>query len=92
MTPVIYRKYKQNGDILALFPSIPHDHNGYYCESYQHIGQHGGADYVHCIGITTPATPAEYADLHAELIRVGYDDLKVYQRVTPIHHTERFAA
>ena len=66
---VIFRKFR-GGDILALFPEIPDCNN--FCLSYQHVGQHGGADYSHCISITTPAKPSEYKELARELRRIGY--------------------
>jgi hypothetical protein len=54
VTEVIFRKYKDhNQDILALFPY--EIESGYSCLSYQHIGQHGMADYNHCLDITRPA-------------------------------------
>jgi len=78
-TPVIFRKWRSGDhDILALFPTIPGSPG--LCSSYQHVGQHGSADYAHCIRQTTPASPAEYADLLAELVGQGYDDLQVYGR------------
>ena len=75
MTRVIFRKWS-NGDVIALFPDI--DAGGGYCSSYEHIGQHGGADYALVVAATKPAT--EYADLLAELKGLGYDDLVIRQR------------
>ena len=80
---VIFRKWRDSGDIVALFPDIS---AGAYpcgdvtlplCQSYEHVGQHGGADYRHVLGCTIPASPAEYADLAGELSGRGYR-LKVY--------------
>ena len=68
-TRVVFRKWP-NGDILALFPLVQ-DYS-YFCLSYQHIGQHGGADYTGCISSTKPATSEEYADLETELQFLGY--------------------
>jgi hypothetical protein len=68
---VIFRKFKDEGDILALFPY--EKHNGYLIMSYQHIGQHGGADYNHCMKETIAAKPEEYASLQKELESLGYD-------------------
>lgn len=78
---VVFRKWP-GGGILALFPEIPADLQGATCQSYEHIGQHGGADYQHCISRTTPARPGEYADLKEELEKIGYK-LKVVSRATP---------
>jgi len=52
------------------------------CQSYESIGQHGAADYMHCLSATKPATPKEYASLKKELESIGYN-LKVMKRV---HH------
>ena len=74
-TRVIFRKWS-NGDILALFPDIQ---DWEYVMSYEHVGQHGNADYDGCIGQTKPATPDEYQSLAAELTAIGYD-LQVRKR------------
>lgn len=82
-TTVVFRFWKDHhkggyGDgVLALFPEV--SHHGAYCDSYEHVGQHGGADYDLCIAATRPATPAEYAALKAELEGRGYT-LTVRQR------------
>jgi len=72
-TLVIFRKYKDNGEILALFPEIKDSftYGGITC--YERIGQHGAADYNYCIDITTPASEIEYAPLRAELESIGYN-------------------
>lgn len=76
-TKVVFRKWPE-GDILALFPDMNHGYGG-LCASYQHIGQHSGADYSHCIAATRPATLEEYAPLAAELESIGYG-LKIRRR------------
>ena len=68
-TVVVFRKWN-NGDVIALFPDLPHDRH--HCMSYEHVGQHGGADYSGVVGMTSPASPEEYAALAAELRRIGY--------------------
>ena len=68
-TLTIFRKFKE-GDIIALFPEI--EHRWPFCSSYQHMGQHSGADYKGLIQITKPATPEEYSDLKTELESIGY--------------------
>jgi hypothetical protein len=77
MTRVIFRKWKDNGDIIAFFPDD--DWGRGLIGSYMHTGQHGGAMYP-CD--TVPASPEEYADLLAELKQVGYDDLVIRKRRT----------
>lgn len=76
-TQVVFRVFKDGGDVLALFPFEKHDSDN--CMSYQHVGQHGAADYIHCISITRPATPDEYKKLEQELKSIGYE-LEIRQR------------
>lgn len=77
---VIFRKFKQGGDIIALFPEQA---NRLMVGSYMHVGQHSDADYTEVIAATTPATESEYAGLLAELKSIGYDDLQVMKRCKP---------
>jgi len=70
---VIFRKYKDGGDILALFPYEDYTATGSMCMSYQHVGQHGGANYAHCLDITVNASPEEYEPLRKELEGIGYN-------------------
>jgi len=77
-TLVVFRKFKDHGDVVALFPA---NYLGDNCESYQHIGQHGVANYAYCMRVTLPATPAEYAPLERELERIGYR-LNIKRRYT----------
>ena len=69
ITVVVFRKRpkSEGGGILALFPYENHDGAGRYCVSYEHVGQHGAADYRGCIRRTKAAKPEEYADLKREL-------------------------
>ena len=71
---VIFRKWKGGGSVIAFFPD---QKDGPYIGSYEHVGQHGNASYPH--PQTSPATPAEYADLLAELRSIGYD-LRIVSR------------
>ena len=86
---VIFRVDPQNegGDVYALFPECPFGDN--FCMSFQHVGGHSAADYQGCIERSRPAKPEEYADLLAELIRIGYDDLVVRERATREMHDRR---
>ena len=81
-TVVIFRKWP-DGEILALFPGEPHDAARGLCISYQHIGQHSGADYAGCMASTKRATAAEYAPLLKELRQIGYDNLQIRLRWQP---------
>lgn len=78
-TAVVFRRWRgEPHTVIALFPDIqngdPQDTNNVL--SYEHIGQHGGADYSGVIRRTVRATPREYRDLKAELEGLGYN-LKV---------------
>ena len=75
-TAVVFRKYKE-GDIIALFPY--EIDSGTCIMSYQHVGQHSGADYDHMIHCTKPAKQKEYRDLYTELVGIGYD-LEIIKR------------
>lgn len=78
-TKVIFRKFRNGGDIIAVFPRIAANVNGYLCESYMHVGQHGAASPDIVQGLTVLATPKEYAALERELIGLGYI-LKIAKR------------
>lgn len=85
-TPVIFRKWKKKSDqwerIIAVFPTIPTSDNSALCESYEHVGQHGGCNYYRAIlPNTVPAKLEEYQELLQELKQRGYDDLVVYRRM-----------
>lgn len=71
-TPVIFRKWKDSGDIIALFPYDLGSDDPYTCSSYEHMGQHGAATPQLVIQMTTPSKPEEYAPLKAELESLGY--------------------
>jgi len=88
-TAVVFRRWR-NGDIIALFPEQAADRRG-HCDSYEHVGQHGGADYDGVVAVTRPATPAEYADLARELTTIGYN-LRIVKRATPAMRQRRLDA
>lgn len=69
-TIVIFRAYRDTGEVIALFPE--HDEGHGCVSSYLHVGQHGSADYAGTIAATRPATEAEYEDLATELESLGY--------------------
>ena len=78
---VIFRVWERGytkGDVIALFPDDTANNNG-RCMSYEHVGQHGDADYSRVIARTRPAKPAEYDNLAEELGQRGYN-LKVCKR------------
>lgn len=69
-TVVVFRVWKDSGSVIALFPN--EDSGQGFCDSYEHVGQHGGADYQGVIAATRPATPNEAQDLLKELRQIGY--------------------
>ena len=85
---VVFRRWKHCDSIIALFPEIPADIFGRYCEAYEHVGQHGGADYWGVIHATMPVEPHEAADLAEELERIGYN-LRPIRRALHVHHEKR---
>ena len=56
-TQVVFRCWRDAKTVIALFPGIPTDLYGHFCEAYEHVGQHGGADYYGVIRATTPGYP-----------------------------------
>jgi len=72
LVKVIFRAFKDGGDVIALFPEVPFDRHLCNCQSYQHVGQHGGANYSGVMRNTRAATRKEYAELAEELHRIGY--------------------
>ena len=92
VTNVVFRKWlKPNQGIIALFPDLPADNYGMYCDSYEHVGQHGAADYQGIIQCSVPASRKESAQLKIELNRIGYR-LKPMQRASWTHHQRRRSA
>lgn len=87
-TVVVFRRWRDNGVIIALFPAIPSDVQGWFCLSYERVGQHGGADYHGVIRATKPATNEEIAALKTELTRIGYR-LVPRQRAANSVHRQR---
>jgi hypothetical protein len=84
---VIFRK-DTAGVCFAIFPELPSDAQGDHCTAYVHLGPHCAADYDHFIARSTPAAPAEYADLSRELAKRGYI-LSIRSRATPEMHERR---
>ena len=85
MTRVIFRKIKNHkpsdlGDgIIAFLPPVERGK----ITSYMHYGQHSDASYDFYRKDTKKATPDEYKNLLNELeTLVGYDDLRIMQRIS----------
>lgn len=79
-TPVIFRKFKKENEVIAIFPDTYKD-EAPYVMSYMHVGQHGQADPLIVHG-TVLATEEEYAPLLEELQGLcGYDDLVIRKKI-----------
>jgi len=66
-------------ELVAMFPKEQFNHwDTSTCMSYSHIGQHGEASksLMRC----KAATKEQYEPLLKELIRIGYDDLKIMNK------------
>lgn len=79
-TKVIFRKFRNGGDVIALFPADAGTNDVSTCSSYQHMGQHSAAS-VYLSRHTVPATRKEYAPLARELRSIGYK-LRIVKRFT----------
>jgi len=77
ITRMIFRTFKE-GDVIAIMPDLSYGLSG-LCESYQRIGQHGGADYLSVMKSTRAATDAEIKPLLMELEGLGYN-VKIAKR------------
>lgn len=72
-TIVVFRKFKDTGEIIALFPEVPATNRPEHLMSYMHVGQHGTAHHGVVPDSTHPVhDPADYADLKRELESIGY--------------------
>jgi hypothetical protein len=89
-TLVVFRRWRDSAHIIALFPEVPSDIHGYFCQAYEHVGQHGGADYHGVIQATWPASDKEGAPLADELTKIGYE-LQPIRRASQAVHERRTA-
>jgi hypothetical protein len=83
---VIFRQWRTRRDghgVIALFPYDPWDNTGVMCGSFEHTGQHGGADLAGVMARTRPAPPEAYAALQAELEAPPYGYVLRVRRRTP---------
>jgi len=90
-TLVVFRRWRDTSDLIALFPAQPADFKGWFVDSYMHVGQHAAADYHVVVQATMPVTVEEAADLRRELERIGYR-LKVIKRASQRVHVARRAS
>jgi hypothetical protein len=86
---VVFRAWP-DGEVVAVFPTLPGTPRADDCLIYAHVGQHGSADCAGLTGMTRPARPEQYEGLLEELRTVGYRP-KVYRRVQPWMCDQRLA-
>ena len=80
-TKVIFRTFKDDNRVIALFPEELGTNDLSTCLSYMHVGQHGNAS-VFLVDDTRPSTESELKPLYDELTNhVGYN-LKIVKRFT----------
>lgn len=89
--PVVFRRWRDTRTVFALFPTSPSDYQGFYCDAYEPVGGHGGADYFGCVQASRPVSADEAADLKQELERIGYR-VRPIKRASRKHHEARRAA
>ena len=75
-TKVIYRKFKDGEEIIAVFPEFSYP--GFTSKKglvmdYMFVGQHGECEYNTIMKMTTIAFPKDYEVLKAQLEDLGYD-------------------
>lgn len=86
ITKVMFRKYrKAPKEIVAVFPYLVFSPSG-DCTCYQHVGQHGEANYFVMLNITVPATEEEAAPLRRELESIGYNLAVIKKRQWNEYH------
>jgi hypothetical protein len=90
-TIVIFRKCNNDDSVIAIMPELPFTDGGNDCTCYQHVGQHSGCNGWHYF--SRPCDPADYADLLAELQRVGYNvRVMTTEQIVADAHTAKVAA
>lgn len=91
--PVLFRVWRDTGDVIAVFPTLPGTYEPDTCLSYEHVGQHGACRYSVILTQTRPLRDGEGRELGAEL-RSIYNDVRLVliKRVTRKHIAERQAA
>ena len=90
-TEVIFRRFNQGKEVIALFPAEAGSYVPETCQSYMHRGQHGSAS-VALSSTTKPASLNEQdvTELYRELEQRGYN-LSVVTRFTAKHRAARLA-
>lgn len=69
---VIFRKFKKNGNIVAVLLEFPTEISGDYCKGFFSDLQFKSVNYRSLVSSTVLAVPEEYNFLFDELSRLGY--------------------
>jgi hypothetical protein len=72
---VVLRRWRgKHRGVIALFPDDVWSAQG-LVNSYEHVGQHGGADYTGVVAATDPVRPndPDAKELLRELRQIGYN-------------------
>lgn len=77
---VVFRKFKDDGSIIALFPEMPWSEKNNMVTSYMLLGGHSGADYQGIISISEPAKKDECTRIMNTLEIMGYDNLSIVSK------------
>lgn len=88
---VVFRRWKDTGDLVAIFPELSADEQGQNCLAHDEIGQQVAADYDQFIEDTTPVTERESGRFAHELTLLGYD-LQPIGQASERHHERRRAS
>ena len=78
ITPVLFY-IAPEGDVTAVLPTLEANWGRFVC--YASLGQHSECLYT-WVKEQREATPSEYRELLDELKGQGYDNLRVYHRIT----------
>lgn len=82
MLNVVFRKFKDQGDIIAILRDSETDCNTGMIMTYQTVGQHSEACKQAIIELTRPCKdPKEYKDLLTELENIYNTKIKVFKRL-----------
>ena len=87
-TKVIFRKFKKDGSIIAIFPEELSILSAEACWSYMRVGQHSPCIPVVITPVTDLAKEKEYRSLFEELESIGYN-LEIKERNHPIYKRKR---
>ncbi|MDR0341485.1 MAG: hypothetical protein LBH55_04415 [Mycoplasmataceae bacterium] len=82
---VVFRTYKKNGEVIALFPEAI-SRKDYSISCYCPMGEHFRADYDNIIRATRPASEKEYTPLLQLLQRCYGYKLRIMKRCRPKFH------